>query len=168
MLPFLNAIVTILHCIYLMKAYIILYWTCCLYLMVQSYLWQIVHTRSTEEAMLGIPEPTTGRGQALHAPSCWNAPPPPPPPIVSIEQLFATQNDLMRRLVENDERRGVGRQQYPLQQDMDSSYSDFLGTHPPLFSGVKGPLEVDNWLRTTESKFNLLHCTEYQKTLYAA
>jgi hypothetical protein len=27
---------------------------------------------------------------------------------------------------------------------------------------------VDNWLCTTESKFGLLHCTEYQKTLYAA
>jgi hypothetical protein len=27
---------------------------------------------------------------------------------------------------------------------------------------------VDNWLRTTESKFGLLHCTEYQKTLYVA
>jgi hypothetical protein len=29
-------------------------------------------------------------------------------------------------------------------------------------------LEADDWLRTTESKFSLLHCTEYQKTLYAA
>jgi hypothetical protein len=39
------------------------------------------------------------------------------------------------------------------------SYSDFLATHP---------LEADDWLYTTESKFSLLHCTEYQKTLYAA
>jgi hypothetical protein len=29
------------------------------------------------------------------------------------------------------------------------------------------PLEADSWLRTIESKFGLLHCTEYQKTLYA-
>jgi hypothetical protein len=29
-------------------------------------------------------------------------------------------------------------------------------------------LEVDSWLRTTESMFGLLHCIEYQKTLYAA
>jgi hypothetical protein len=33
---------------------------------------------------------------------------------------------------------------------------------------VTGPLEVDSWLRTTESKFGQLHYTEYQKTLYAA
>jgi hypothetical protein len=31
---------------------------------------------------------------------------------------------------------------------------------------VTDPLEVDSWLRTIESKFGLLHCTEYQKTLY--
>jgi hypothetical protein len=33
---------------------------------------------------------------------------------------------------------------------------------------VTDPLEVDNWLHTTESKFGLLHCTEYQKTQYVA
>jgi hypothetical protein len=51
---------------------------------------------------------------------------------------------------------------------MNTSYSVFLVTHPPLFSGGKDPLEADDWLRTTKSKFSLLHCTEYQKTLYAA
>jgi hypothetical protein len=40
-------------------------------------------------------------------------------------------------------------------------------THPPVFADVTNPLEADSWLRTTESKFGLLHCTEYQKTLYA-
>jgi hypothetical protein len=48
------------------------------------------------------------------------------------------------------------------------SYSKFLVTHLPLFSGGKDKLEADDWLRTTESKFSLLHYTEYQKTLYAA
>jgi hypothetical protein len=32
---------------------------------------------------------------------------------------------------------------------------------------LKDPFEVDDWLHTTELKFSLLHCTEYQKTLYA-
>jgi hypothetical protein len=45
-------------------------------------------------------------------------------------------------------------------------YSNFLVTHLPVFADVTDPLEVDNWLRTTESKFGLLHYTEYQKTLY--
>jgi hypothetical protein len=51
---------------------------------------------------------------------------------------------------------------------MNMSYSEFLSTHLPLFSGAKDPLEADDWLCTTESKFGLLHCTEYQKTPYAA
>jgi hypothetical protein len=50
---------------------------------------------------------------------------------------------------------------------MNTSYSEFLVAHLPLFSGGKDPLNADDWLRTTESKFSLLHCTEYQKTLYA-
>jgi hypothetical protein len=48
------------------------------------------------------------------------------------------------------------------------SYSEFLATHPPLFSRGRDPLEADDWLRTIESKFSLLNCTEYQKTMYVA
>jgi hypothetical protein len=43
-----------------------------------------------------------------------------------------------------------------------------MATHLPVFTDLTDPLEVDSWLRTMESKFRLLHCTEYQKTLYAA
>jgi hypothetical protein len=97
-----------------------------------------------------------------------NAPlPPPPRALVSLEQLLAAQNDLMRLLMENKAHHGADRLQPP-QQDRDSSYSDFLVTHPPLFSEAMSPLEADNWQRTNKSKFGLLHCIEYQKTLYAA
>jgi hypothetical protein len=51
---------------------------------------------------------------------------------------------------------------------MNTSYSDFLVTHPLIFSRAKDPLDADDWLRTTKSKLGLLHCTKYQKTLYAA
>jgi hypothetical protein len=36
-----------------------------------------------------------------------------------------------------------------------------LATHPSIFSRAKDPLEADDWLYATESKFSLLHCTEY-------
>jgi hypothetical protein len=58
--------------------------------------------------------------------------------------------------------------QHHRHQDMNTSYSNFLATHPSVFSRAKDLLEADDWLHTTESKFGLLHCTEYQKTLYAA
>jgi hypothetical protein len=73
----------------------------------------------------------------------------------------------MRVLVLNEANRGEERLQHHRQQDMNTSYSDFLTTHPSDFSRARDPLDVDDWLHTTESKFRLLHCTEYQKTLYA-
>jgi hypothetical protein len=122
----------------------------------------MVRTRTFEDSILDIPEGSIGRGRG-QVPR-GSAPPPAP---VRLEQLLATQNDLMRRLVENDERCGAERQQ-PRHQEMDSSYSNFLATHPPIFADATDPLEADSWLYSTESKFGLLYCTEYQKTLYAS
>jgi hypothetical protein len=129
--------------------------------MMQSSIWQMVCTRTSDDSILDIPEGPVGHGRGQVP--CGGAPPHPP---VSLEQLLATQNDLMRRLVENNEHRGAERQQ-PRHQERDSSYS-FLATHPPVFADATGPLEVDSWLRTMEYKFGLLHCTEYQKTMYTA
>jgi hypothetical protein len=131
----------------------------------QSSIWQMVHIRTYEELSLDIPEGYVRRrrGQV----PCGGAPPPPPRPPVNLEQLLATRNNLMKRLIENDERRGAERQQ-PGHQERDSLYSDFLVTHPLVFADATDPLEADSWLRTTESKFGLLHYTEYQKTLHTA
>jgi hypothetical protein len=101
----------------------------------------MVHTRTSKELNLDILEGCARRGcgQLPHG----NAPPPPPHPPVSLEQLLATQNDLMRRVVENDECRGAECWQ-PRHQEWDSSYSDFLATHPPVFANATDPLEVDS------------------------
>jgi hypothetical protein len=66
----------------------------------------MVRTKTSEDSILDIPEGSVerGHGQVPHG----GAPPPPP---VSLEQLLVTQNDLMRRLVENDDPRGAERQQ---------------------------------------------------------
>jgi hypothetical protein len=44
---------------------------------------------------------------------------------------------------------------------MDSSYTNFLATHPPMFTEAANPLEADNSLRIIESKFGVLHCTKF-------
>jgi hypothetical protein len=151
------------HCVYLMQGFHHILLDICKYLMMQSSIWQIVHTRTFEDPILNIPEGSIGRGHG-QVPR-GGAPPPPPHPPVSLEQLLATHNDLMRRLVENNEHHGAERQQ-PRHQERDSSYSDFLATLPPVFADATNPLEADSWLRTIESKFGLLNCTEYQQTLY--
>jgi hypothetical protein len=48
-----------------------------------------------------------------------------------------------------------------------TTYSDFVATHPPLFTEAGEPLKADHYLRVIESKFGLLRCTEVQKTLFA-
>jgi hypothetical protein len=118
-----------------------------------------------------ILEPSAGHEQVPRIlPRCQAPMLPPQCPPVSIEQLLATQNELMLMLMlmENEAHRGAGHLQHPHQQDMNLSYSNFLMTHPPLFSETTDPLEADNWLRTNNSMFGLIHCMEYQKTLYAA
>jgi hypothetical protein len=117
--------------------------------------------------VLDIPKGSVGRGhghgQIPHA----NPPPPPPRAPVSIEDLLATQNELMRVLVCNEANHGEERLQQPQQEDINSSCSNILSTHSSAFSGARDPLDVDDWLRTIESKFELLHCTEYHETPYA-
>jgi hypothetical protein len=136
----------------------------CKFLIMQSSIWQMVHTRTFEDPILDIPKQSVGRGCGQVP--CDGAPPPSPRPPASLEQLLATHNDLEGRLDENDEHHGAERQQ-PRHQERDSSYSDFLATHPPIFVDATDLLEANSWFCTTESKFGLLHCIEYQKTLYA-
>jgi hypothetical protein len=83
----------------------------CKYLMIQSYLWQMVHTRVTEVAALDILEESAGRGQGK--PPHGNTPPPPPRPPVSLEQLLTMQNELMQMLMQNEACCGACRPQHP-------------------------------------------------------
>jgi hypothetical protein len=46
-------------------------------------------------------------------------------------------------LMENERHHGADHPQ-PRHQDRDSSYSDFLATHRPIFTEATDPLEVDN------------------------
>jgi hypothetical protein len=97
------------YCVYLMQGFHYILLDICKYLMMQSSIWQMVCTRTSVDPILDIPEGSVGRGhgQVSHG----GAPPPPPCPPVSLEQLLATENDLMRRLVENDKHRGAKCQQ---------------------------------------------------------
>jgi hypothetical protein len=112
----------------------------CKYLMMQSSLWQMMHTMTSVDSILDIPKGSVRRGHG-QVPR-GGAPPSPPQPPVSLEQLLATQNDLMRRLVENDEHRGAERQQ-PRHKERDSSYSDFWQlTHQSVL------MQLTHWRRT--------------------
>jgi hypothetical protein len=114
MLSFVNAIGSLfIYCIYLMHSLYHILLDHYDYLMMQSYLWQMVHTRTTNDDVFDITEGSAPRGRGRGQPSCGNAPPPPPHPSISLEQLLATQNELMTLLIQNEARRGAERSQHP-------------------------------------------------------
>ena len=51
-----------------------------------------------------------------------------------------------------------------------ATFTEFLGTQPPLFDKAKDPLDADAWLYTIESKFSLLvnNCSEANKAKFMA
>src|SRR6266542_3745595 len=90
----------------------------------------------------------------------------PPPPPQTLAEVLAQQAQILQLLAQNQ------MQQQQLQehqgQPQTASYSDFAGTHPPTFAKTEDPLEANSWLRLMESKFELLTCSEEQKTMFAS
>jgi hypothetical protein len=74
--------------------------------------------------------------------------------IASILESRDEQTELLWQLVANSTRGGNGARNAP------TTYSDFLATHPPLFTEAGEHLEADHWLQVMECKFGLLRCTE--------
>jgi len=83
----------------------------------------------------------------------------PPLPPQTLAEVLAQQTQILQMLAQN---------QIQQPRPQLASYSEFVGTHPPIFSKAEDPLEADSWLRLMESKFELLVCTEEQKTIFAA
>ncbi|XP_034674472.1 uncharacterized protein LOC117905697 [Vitis riparia] len=49
-----------------------------------------------------------------------------------------------------------------------SSFDDFKKLGPPYFSGTSDPTEVEAWIMKIEKLFDVINCSEEQKTSYAA
>jgi hypothetical protein len=103
MLSFVNAIASLfIYCIYHMHSLHHILVDHYDYLMMPSCLWLMVRTRTTDDDVLDIPEGFAPRRRGRGQPSHGNAPPPPPHRSVSLEQLLATQNELMTLLIQNE------------------------------------------------------------------
>jgi hypothetical protein len=94
-------------------------------------------------------------------------------PPLTLAQVFASihesrveQTELLRLVVANSSRGNIA---VSIARDQArSTYVEFLTSQSPTFIEADEPLEADHWLRTIESKFELLHCTENQKILFVA
>jgi hypothetical protein len=110
MLSFVNVIAYLfIYCMYLMHSFHHILLDHYDYLIMQSCLWQMVRIRTIDDDVLDILEGSAPRGRGYGQPSRGNAPLPPSHPPVSLEQLLATQNELMTLLIQNEARRGAER-----------------------------------------------------------
>ena len=88
---------------------------------------------------------------------------------------MATQNELLRQLIELQRQQQQPRQNQVGEGRRDddqpnvASFPQFQGTNPPMFTKADEPLEADAWLRTIESKFDLLvlPCPFERKVMFA-
>jgi len=114
--------------------------------------------------------------------------PPPPPPLsaaeVMVELLAARQEsaaarqetaramEIMAQALAGLARGGPGGNGGngggARRPEGQSSYQDFLKTHPPTFTPSDDPLEAEHWLRTLEQKFRLLGVANEQKMHFAS
>jgi hypothetical protein len=98
-----------------------------------------------------------GRAGAENAQGNRNLPPP-----LSLTQAIASilgsryeRTELLCQLMANSARGGNGARNSATPAP--TTYSNFVATHPPLFTVAGEPLEADHWLRVMESEFGLLH-----------
>ena len=95
--------------------------------------------------------------------------PPPPPPPPGLAEVLNAQTELLRQLVQGQQQQQQqhGHHAEPPQV---ASFTEFMGTHPPMFHKSEEPLDADAWIRAIESKFTLLThpCSEENKARFAA
>src|SRR5438105_9503378 len=105
----------------------------------------------------------TRRGAETSQQGAENNPPPPPQ---TLAEVVAQQTQILHMLAQNQMNRR--QPQHHQAQPQVATYSDFAGTHPPIFAKYDDPLEADSWIQLMESKIELIACTEEQKALFAA
>ena len=100
-------------------------------------------------------------------------PDPPPVPtnladaIATLVNVMVENSHLLHEMAQSNQNQMHGnRGRHHNMQE--ATYVDFTNTKPPVFTKADEPLEVDDWLRTMEQKFDLIPCIEFQKPVFAA
>jgi len=108
---------------------------------------------------------TRGTPSGFQASGSGEPPLPPPPP--GFAEVLAAQTELLRQIAQwQQQQRGRRNDHHP----QSAIYPDFFGTQPPLFNKTEEPLDADAWIKTIESKFDLLTvpCSKANKAHFSA
>jgi hypothetical protein len=92
---------------------------------------------------------------------------------VNLEQLIATQNQLMQAVLQTlnnlqPNQQAHQQQAPPPPPPHQSHLAVFLRTHPTTFSQAKGLMEAEDWVKGVEKKLVIAQCTNREKVLFAA
>nr|AAP44663.1 hypothetical protein [Oryza sativa Japonica Group] len=94
------------------------------------------------------------------------------PPPMDLHQILAMQTQILQGMIQNiiamQQQHTQERQPHMVQDNGRSKLNDFLTSRPPEFSQTTEPIEGDDWIKDVERRLNLVQCTPYEKTLYAA
>jgi hypothetical protein len=87
--------------------------------------------------------------------------------IAALANATAKNARLLREMAQNNQNAPQGnRGRYNNRNE--TTYVDFTDIRPSVFTRADEPLEVDDWLRTMEQKFDLINYTDYQKPVFVA
>jgi hypothetical protein len=92
---------------------------------------------------------------------------------VNLEQLIATQNQLMQAVLQTlnnlQSNQQAHQQQAPPSPPPHRSHlAEFLQTRPTTISQAKDPMEDEDWLKGVEKKLVIAQCTDHEKVLFVA
>jgi hypothetical protein len=101
---------------------------------------------------------------------------PPPLPMTPVETFMATQTEVLRQILQTQQKIAQQMQQRPPMganhdgPQLVTTYSQFIGMKPPTFIKAEEPLDADAWVRAIEAKFSafVLPCSEEHKASLAA
>jgi hypothetical protein len=86
-----------------------------------------------------------------------------------LEQLLTIQTQLMQAMLQTVNNMQPNQQQVsPPPPPHRSRLVKFLWTRPTTFSQAKEPMDVEDWLKGVEKKFEIAQCTDRKKVLFAA
>jgi hypothetical protein len=92
---------------------------------------------------------------------------------INLDQLIATQNNLMQAVLQTLNNMQPNQQPYeqqapPPRPPHQSRLPEFLQTRPTTFSQAKDPMEAEDQLKGIEKKLMIAQCTDRKKVLFAA
>jgi hypothetical protein len=89
----------------------------------------------------------------------------------NLEQLIATQNQLMQAVLQTFNNMQPNQQAHqqqapPPPPPHQSHLAEFLQTRPTTFSQAEDPMEAEDWLKGVEKKLVITQCMDREKVLF--